>query len=84
MLYVRLHLVADATAREDSMFAEKTGKLPILYQCQACERTFWSKDLVYHCPQCSSADKRNLVILHMDEDAEQSEWLSLLDLTAGD
>ena len=76
--------MADTKAKEDAMFAKKSGKLPLLYQCQACEQTFWARDIVFRCPQCSSVDRRNLIILHMDEDAEQSEWLSLLDLTAGD
>ncbi len=68
------------------MYAEViTGKpLPILYECQACEQEFWTRELTQHCPECLSTDKTNLVVLHLEEDSDRAEWLQFVDVPAGD
>ncbi|MBX9670759.1 MAG: hypothetical protein K2X93_24370 [Candidatus Obscuribacterales bacterium] len=68
------------------MYATKQSRksLPIKYQCEDCEETFHARDGAKHCPFCYSMEKSNLIILHMEEDAERVEWLELVDFSAGD
>lgn len=72
---------------EISMYAHKNiarRNPPILFQCQNCEEHFSATDSARNCPYCLSSERSNLVILHMEEDEQRSEWLELVDFSAGD
>lgn len=70
-------------ARSITPVANKT-KASILYQCLDCEEIFHALEKAQACPACQSKSRSNLVIIHMEDDAERSEWLSLIEFSAGD
>jgi Zn finger protein HypA/HybF involved in hydrogenase expression len=61
-----------------------TQKPSIMYECLNCENTFVRTNNTACCPVCLSQNRSNLVIIHMEEDAERAEWLELVDFSAGD
>lgn len=63
---------------------ELKRRIPVRYQCQDCEEFFSAKASAQHCPSCFSQDRSNLIILHMEDDIETTEWLELIDFSAGD
>lgn len=63
---------------------ELKRRIPVRYQCQDCEVFFSAKANAQHCPSCFSQDRSNLIILHMEDDIETTEWLELIDFSAGD
>jgi predicted Zn-ribbon and HTH transcriptional regulator len=69
------------------MFARKKSQ-PNLYlitqQCQDCDGFVRGLDIAEECPDCRSTEAGNLVVLYMEEDSDRSEWLQLVDFSAGD
>lgn len=63
---------------------ELKRRIPVRYQCQDCEEFFTARASAQACPSCGSHDKSNLIVLHMEDDIETTEWLELVDFSAGD
>lgn len=63
---------------------ELKKRIPVRYQCQECDDIFFARVAAHQCPSCFSSEKSNLIILYMENDSEQTEWLELVDFSAGD
>lgn len=60
----------------------KNGR-PVRYICQTCNEVFNNWNHAPNCPICLSSDMSNLVVLYLEDDFERTEWLELIEFTAG-
>lgn len=74
------------------MFAKQTTttrrrrairRIPTTYMCQACGESFDTCNNTPDCNVCYSTGENNLIVLYLENDLERSEWLDLIDFSAG-
>jgi len=71
------------------MYAKKSNKkllsngLPIRYQCQGCAEIFNTFNIEPTCPHCFCSGRSNLIVLYLEDDVERTQWLELVEFSAG-
>ena len=65
-------------------YYRKSGRRPIIYQCQVCDEVFSLSVDLYCCPNCLSRERSSIIVLHMEDDPERDEMLTRADFSAGD